>query len=559
MKASHTVRALAVTAAGSALLLFGTLTAPTARAEVRTDPNNDYKVMKFLATGDTPYIDFTTTDGEVITNDSLKGKLAVIDVWATWCPPCIESLPHFKSLVEDYGDSDKIEFIGVSMDKDMPTLEKGIEQYGITWKQVLDEKRNLNTAWNQGMLPTIAIIAPTGESVFVGHPNDMDAPFQQALKKYVPDKYDPQKEAEAMAKAEAAAKAREAAAAKRRAELEAQAKAAYKPGSFPLKDLNLVDIDGNPITAEQLNGKVVVMDFWASWCGPCMASMPHTKELYAKHHDADGLEVIGMNRDRALDDLLKAKEKVGMPWMHYFDQDGSIAKKFNVTGIPHVFIFSRKGEMLWQGHPMSMDEPLARALADDSLTAKDFVKPDDGKPKSVPMMSKTPAMPAAKPASVPAAMIKPVKVPKEVMQRVLLDVGAKPTFSFTCTDGTTVTNESLKGHIVVMDFWATWCGPCMAAVPHMVEVQKEYSDAGVKVIGISLDKSEDTLKKTVADKNMTWPQHYDGDRTVTKQFGVSAIPTVYILSPDGEVLWRGHPDEMDEQLAKAIEGYKPIG
>jgi len=568
MKTYHWLNRLALTAGLSlAVLAAGT---HQASAEVRLDPNNDYSVMKFLRTGDTPFIDFTTIDGEVITNESLKGKLVVVDVWATWCGPCMAAMPHFKSLVEEYGDNEKIEFLGVSMDKDLETLEQGIKDNDITWTQVFDEGRSLNKVWNIGMLPTIAIIAPTGETVYVGHPMNMDAPLQEALKNYVPEAYSAEKHEAALAKAEEAEKQRKIEAEKRRIAAEAVAAAAFKPGDFPLGKLDLVGIDGNAITAESLSGKVVVMDFWATWCGPCMASMPHMKEVYAKHKDTNNIEVIGMSRDRDLETLLATKEKIGMPWLHYYDQDGSVAKKFNVTGIPQIFIFSRTGEFLWAGHPMSMDEPLAKIIADDSITAAAFAKPEGEKPKSVPMMKKTPAMtpalaiktPAAEgaegeaPKSFPAAKMKPMNVPKEVTERVLLDVGAKPEYTLTnAVDGQTMSNEDLQGKIVVMDFWATWCGPCMAAMPHMLKVQEEYRDKGVQIVGISLDKDAETLKGTIKEHGLSWPNHYDEDRTITTQFGVKGIPTIYIMSPEGVVLWRGHPSAMDAALEQALADF----
>ena len=542
--------------------------APQASAQVRLDPNRDDSAgFKFLSAGDVPYIDFTTTDGQVLTNESLKGKLVVVDLWATWCAPCMAALPHFKGMVEDYGDYDEIMFLGVSLDTDRATLDKTIKEHNITWTQVYDEDRNINKAWNSGMLPTIAVIAPTGETVYVGHPMNMDAPFQEALKKYVPEAYSAEKHEAAIAKAEEAAKQREIEAEKRRIAAEAQAAAAFKPGDFPFAKLDLTDIDGNAITAESLSGKVVIMDFWATWCGPCMASMPHMKELYAKHKDADNLEVIGMSRDRDLTTLLKTKDEVGMPWLHYYDQDGSISKKFNVTGIPQIFIFSRTGELLWGGHPMRMDEPLAKILADDSITAEAFAKPEGEKPKSIPAVKKTPAMTPAlaiktpqadaeAPKVVAAARMKPMNVPQEVSERVLLDIGAKPEFTLTnAVNGETMTQEDLHGKIVVMDFWATWCGPCMAAMPHMFEVQEKYSNKGVQIVGISLDKTAETLKATIEEKGMPWPNHYDEDRTITKQFGVKGIPTIYILSPEGAVLWRGHPSQMDTALEQAMADF----
>src|SRR5688500_20259321 len=79
--------------------------------------------------------------------------------------------------------------------------------------------------------------------------------------------------------------------------------------------------------------------------------------------------------------------------------------------------------------------------------------------------------------------------------RGAVNVGDKPEISFKAIDGTAVSSEKLKGRIVVVDFWATWCGPCMAMADEMVAINEEYHDKGLQMIGISLDQDRAKLVK----------------------------------------------------------------
>jgi thiol-disulfide isomerase/thioredoxin len=132
-----------------------------------------------------------------------------------------------------------------------------------------------------------------------------------------------------------------------------------------------------------------------------------------------------------------------------------------------------------------------------------------------------------------------------VGERRLLDAVGKPfEISFVETfKGSQISSETLKGKVVVIDFWATWCPPCVAEIPKMKELYAKYKDQGVEFVGISLDspKSEggyDELKSFVEKNKVEWPQFYKDDGGASdfaSSWGIKAIPTVFLVDADGKL------------------------
>jgi thiol-disulfide isomerase/thioredoxin len=124
-----------------------------------------------------------------------------------------------------------------------------------------------------------------------------------------------------------------------------------------------------------------------------------------------------------------------------------------------------------------------------------------------------------------------------------------PAFAVTTLDGQHISMDDLQGKVVLLDFWATWCGPCREALPHLRDVAKKFQGQPLVVLSVSLDSDEEKWKKFVAENGMSWAQYRDGGFTspISKLFGVTAIPHTFTIDAEGVL--------QDEHIGDAsIEG-----
>ncbi len=275
----------------------------------------------------------------------------------------------------------------------------------------------------------------------------------------------------------------------------------------PMPPLELSDWHGGRVDLAATRGKILVVDFWATWCGPCLRSVPHNNEMVKRY--GDKIAFIGVcGSSKGQEKMVATAERVGIHYPIARDKEGRSAQAWNVMWWPTYGVVDGYGNLRALGlRPDRVDDVI------DALIAEGPVPPGPAIPRD--WLEGNPAHRAelaplvAKPAP-PLVVSNPLN-------------GAKTDLA------------DLRGKVVLLDFWATWCGPCLRSIPENNALLERYGKEGLVILGVCHPRGGETMAETVKKYGIRYPVVLDTAGKTGAAYKVDGYPDYYLVDREGNL------------------------
>jgi len=587
-----------------ALLLLGLVAAPFALCaeEPATDARTVPPTAPSFHSGPKPgelAPDFTVVgpDGKEVKLSDFRGKLVLVDIWATWCGPCVASMPHNSEFAEKYAAHDLV-VLAVCADDSRANydgwVKRNADKYKFRTAHDPAGKDNwatsvFNTQYGVSGFPTLFLIGKDGKLIGTTggggptvNPNVLrllaKGGLPVDLSGLPPEEANRPKSIPMIAKTAAMPTA-----------ANPTLRFANMAAGETVPDFSTTDVNGKTVKLSDFRGQRVFINFWTGGRNP-----PEDVAKIAAEYRAQGLAVWAISTATERADFEKwAKETAAPGYTVSWDPAGKAMMEaisymiFGAGMYPAYCVVGADGKLvggiIGMGPRVSgwLREILLRADvkitdADKALIEQALAAARANPPASVPMGGgMLPAAKSAAPGAIAAATIqaKPAAPAEAVKRPATLGVGAiAPDFPMLSLDGRTVKLSDFKDKIVILDFWATWCGPCIASFPHTQKLAAKYKDQGVVVVASGTSDKIASFKSWIPKNQPKYPDlqfFFDPneqgsatfeERASSKFYHVVGIPTQFIIGRDGKIaltiLGNGGDDDARAEAALASLGVK---
>ncbi len=143
-----------------------------------------------------------------------------------------------------------------------------------------------------------------------------------------------------------------------------------------------------------------------------------------------------------------------------------------------------------------------------------------------------------------------------VMQDKVVNAGdSAPSFSVTASNGQTITPEKFGGKLLIVNFWATWCPPCIEETPSLIELHNRFASRGLVVLGISVDKNEKAYQNFLKRFSLPYLTFRDPEQVINTDYGTIKYPESYLIDQHGKVIQKivGARDWTDEKMLNDVQ------
>jgi thiol-disulfide isomerase/thioredoxin len=308
-------------------------------------------------------------------------------------------------------------------------------------------------------------------------------------------------------------------------------------------------VGGEAVDFAALRGQVIVVQSFTRADADGRGAMRRIESL-VENLGLEGVRVIGVHTPEGADEAASFFAKRAPKSPTILDRTGAFCDELGVYKTPVTILVDRKGRIRYAGVAMAKLRPALELLAAEKIDAS---LPG---PAVLPLRSARLNEPA--PGAAPAAPAKPKAAFPSTKGQIgqARDLRGKRGPSLDKVQFLTAAPE-LENRVVMVEFWATWCPPCLAGIPHLNDLQREFKDS-LTIIGLSRESEADVRALSGAPK-MEYAIALDTTTEVHRAVSINPIPYAIVMSPDGIVRWQGHPASLNAATMQQIVDASGLG
>ncbi len=297
--------------------------------------------------------------------------------------------------------------------------------------------------------------------------------------------------------------------------------------------LKLADINGKSVRTPDTRGKVVVVDFWGTWCAPCVKALPEMVRLQDEYKD-QGLLVMGVHDSRrGVDRMAQLARDKKVDYPLFVDDKTLSERNWNVRFWPTIAVIDRSGRIRAIGLQPSNVGKVVKALIEEPMPTATGGSEN--------------RLDAAPP--VPKTLLESGADATRSRRLASIDATNPPALDVSNWINGVIRPEDREGKIVVLDFWATWCGPCLASIPKNNALAEKYRD-DVILIGVCHHRGAERMADMVRSRDIMYPVCHDVENTTINAYMVNGYPDYYVFDRQGRLRV---PDCRNSEVETAIK------